>query len=189
MSRRPTLNQERRFLTRLRQTAQEAPQSAIDRILIERLGVAAADQVKAASVEAERVLAPEVQARFDLPHKGLVESLDMKAAVLAALIRCFAGAHCEHALTGGRPLLAFPGARVITCRHCLLRFCRQLAAADDRNARRAGEGRLCDFCLEEPADFWFRTSSVHYGPALVIGDMCLACCQQAGRRAEGRPAG
>lgn len=133
------------------------------------LGVHGADQIEAASAETLMMMAKhEGEGEKVLARRG-----DVAPMMIAAVMRCVARHHCEHALDGKRPLVAFLAARVIACERCLLKYERVLAEHDVQV--RAGGDLLCDFCLEDQEDGYFRPTIVPYGPARLFGDMCDAC--------------
>lgn len=140
--------------------------------------VAWMDQYRAAAAEAKAALpalADGVKgARL---ATNVVTPPQFSALLTAAAARCLCGHACPHT-DGGRPVLAFLGARVVACRGCMIEF-ESLVDAQDARVR-AGEDNICDFCLEDVPDRQFRPLRVQSGPFLLYGDSCESCFLLAG---------
>lgn len=170
--RRLTLEQERHIVARARRISRLSPADC-EELYRELFGIAALDQLRAAAAETER----DVLALGGMPpylHHQETSSWELGMLLWAGVVRCLKQSACEHATPrGGHPVTAILVARVIACDRCLPRFKGAIVAAHRRNA--TGADRLCDLCLEEPANNSYRPFIAHYGAAKVAGDYCDAC--------------
>jgi len=128
--------------------------------------IALSDQEQAAQREALHMLASLDDA--DLGERDDSADPLRQGRMVAAIIRCLAHS-CEHARPGSKPLIAFVGPRVLTCKDCLPRFRGDVQSYDAHVAN----DTLCDLCLAE-SDFFFRFATAFNG-VLLLGDMCLDC--------------
>lgn len=142
--------------------------------LEERIGVAAADQIQAATRDSEQSL-QVMLARGVMGFKYRDHAYGMNAEFAAALMRCMRAHCCPHVRDGGRELRAFLGARVITCSACAKGYEHIVEEQDERV--KAGDDWLCDFCLEEADEF--TPSGVQFGPVILVGDMCDNCYERS----------
>jgi hypothetical protein len=180
VSRRLTLAREREMLAEIRETLRLVPRDEYERWLRDRIGVAGLDQLQAAAQDTQRRVARDSVALGLRDAHWRPDTFGPE--VLAGLRRCLAASPCEHAFAGGRPLIAILAARVITCEDCAGRFRGPLVAA--RRGIAVGDDRLCDFCLTEPADNYFRPVEVAAGPARLVGEMCSECFERAAEGAR-----
>jgi hypothetical protein len=136
-----TITEERQMLAELREHVRTVDQAEYDSAVSDQLGVAALDQLRAATADARNripLLKEFLGLKFE--HTTSTES-GLAVMLLAGTLRCFAGGHCEHAVAGGHPVYALLAARVVGCRGCLLQFRDRIAAADRRSTDRVGDGR------------------------------------------------
>lgn len=165
-----TIQEDRETLEQIRGWSQ-VPENKYNELLRQQMGVGAFDQMASAAKDAGEFHAGLI-GKGPFKNKGQVQN--MTAELVAGVLRCLKTNYCEHAPSGGRPLKAFLAARVIACDACLTSFFDQIADHDDEV--RQGEDRYCDFCLEESEHFY--PSAVHFGPAVLIGDMCEQCFER-----------
>jgi hypothetical protein len=170
--RRLTLAEERAIVAKAREFPRLSPADC-EELYRELFGIAALEQLKAAAAETERnVLA--LGGRPPYIHHQETTSWELGMLLWAGVIRCLKQSACEHATPrGGHPVTAILVARVIACDRCLPRYKGAIVAAHRRNL--TGEDRLCDLCLEEPANSSYRPFIAHYGAARVVGDYCDEC--------------
>jgi hypothetical protein len=171
--RRLTLSEERELIAAMRRLPRPSP-GEFERGLRDTYGIAMVDQWRAAAAETRRRvldLAAALPDRF--PHRADATSWEFATLLHAAFLRCAAQSRCEHVAMGGRPVVASLAARVVACERCLPRFRGAIAASAQRI--RSGADRLCDLCLEEPANGNYRPIVVPYGPVQLMGDVCDEC--------------
>ena len=99
-------------------------------------------------------------------------SSDTRAFLLAALLGCTEV--CPHLKRGGpQPAFVRLPLHRTDCQRCVQTLRRPPADEDDR----------CDVC-GRPETLTFHPFAVRQGPALIVGDACVACADVLGIRAE-----